>query len=74
MIEKDLLFDKRILDRNLEKGLVTQEEYDKFVAGLADLNAAAPESKVEIAEGEFELGAREPSEEELLQQEDELDD
>ncbi len=74
MIEKDLLFDKRILDRNLEKGLVTQEEYDKFVAGLADLNAAASESKVEIAEGEFELGARELSEEELLQQEDELDD
>ncbi len=74
MIEKDLLFDKRILDRNLEKGLVTQAEYDKFVAGLADLNAAASESKVEIAEGEFELGARELSEEELLQQEDELDD
>jgi len=74
MIEKDLLFDKRILDRNLEKGLVTREEYDKFVADLGDLNNAASISKVEICEGEFELGARVLSEEELLQQEDELDD
>lgn len=74
MIEKDLLFDKRILDRNLEKGLVTREEYDKFVSGLDDLTAAASTSKVEISEGEFELGARELSEEEQLQREDELDD
>ena len=73
MIEKDLLFDKRILDRNLEKGLVTRAEYDKFVAGLDDLEGAVETSKVEISEGEFELGARELSEEEQMAQEDELD-
>ena len=73
MIEKDLLFDKRILERNLEKGLVTRAEYDKFVAGLGDMTDAADTSTVEISEGEFELGARELSEEELLAQEDELD-
>jgi len=74
MIEKDLLFDKRILERNLEKGLVTSKEYEKFIAGLGDLSGAADNTKVEINEGEFDLGAREMSEEELLQQEDELDD
>ncbi len=73
MIEKDLLFDKRILDRNLEKGLVTRAEYDNFVAGLDDMTGATDTSTVEICEGEFELGARELSEEELLAQEDELD-
>ncbi|MFH1532270.1 MAG: hypothetical protein ABIK09_16210 [Pseudomonadota bacterium] len=73
MIEKDLLFDKRILDRNLEKGLVTRAEYDKFIAGLSDLTKAVSLSKVEVSEGDFELGARVLSEEELLQQEDDLD-
>jgi hypothetical protein len=73
MIEKDLLFDRRIIERNLEKGLTTQKEYDKFIAGLSDSTAAATSSKVGITDGEFELGARELSVEELLEQEDEID-
>ena len=74
MIEKDLLFDKRIIERNLEKGLITRQEYDKFIAGLGDMSTDAAASKVEINEGEFDLGVRELSEEELLRQEDELDE
>lgn len=71
MIEKDLLFDKRILDRNLAKGLMTRAEYDAFVAGLEDLSGAYDATKVEIGEGEFDLGARELSDEELYEQREE---
>lgn len=74
MIEKDLLFDKRILDRNLEKGLITRAEYKKFVDDLGDLAKACTADTVEIKEGEFDLGARELSEEERLEQEDGLND
>ncbi len=34
---EDLTMDKRIVDRNLEKGLVTRDELDKHIAGLPDL-------------------------------------
>jgi hypothetical protein len=36
MSSSDQLLDKRILDRNLAKGLVTQKEVDKHLAALAD--------------------------------------
>ena len=40
-MSSDQLLDKRILDRNLAKGLVTQKEVDKHLAGLADKSANA---------------------------------
>ncbi|MCB9656371.1 MAG: hypothetical protein R3B40_08395 [Polyangiales bacterium] len=41
MSSSDQLLDKRILDRNLAKGLITQKEVDKHLAGLADNSANA---------------------------------
>lgn len=41
MSSSDQLLDKRILERNLAKGLVTQKEVDKHLASLADKSANA---------------------------------
>ena len=41
MSSSDQLLDKRILDRNMAKGLVTQKEVDKHLAALADKSANA---------------------------------
>jgi hypothetical protein len=30
------LFDRRVVKRNITNGLITKEEYDKFVASLPD--------------------------------------
>ncbi len=37
--KNDVLYDIRVLKRNLEKGAISQKEYDKF---LVDLEDAAP--------------------------------
>ena len=36
-------FDKRILQRNLEKGLVTEKDYKKYLSGLKDLEQECDE-------------------------------
>lgn len=41
MSSSDQLLDKRILDRNLAKGLVTQKDVDKHLAALPDKSANA---------------------------------
>ena len=41
MSSSDQLLDKRILDRNLAKGLVTQKEVDKHLAALPDKSTNA---------------------------------
>ena len=41
MSSSDQLLDKRTLDRNITKGLVTQKEVEKHLAGLADKSANA---------------------------------
>ena len=73
MIEKDLVFDKRILQRNLEKGLITREEYEKHIVGLSDLDGNFVSKETGVRDGDFDLAAREMTELELLEQEDELD-
>ncbi|HKA86644.1 MAG TPA: hypothetical protein VKE22_03225 [Haliangiales bacterium] len=36
--EKDpRLFDTRVVERNIQKGLVTRKDYEKFLKALADL-------------------------------------
>ena len=71
MIEKDLLFDKRIVDRNLKKGLVKKTEVDEHMKGLDDLQGQFEDVEVAVQEGEFDLRAPEIAPEDL---EDELDD
>ena len=69
MLERDLKFDKRILDRNFKRGTATQEEYDAHLAGLEDVSGKASEVEVEVSDGEYAVDFPET----LLEEEDEED-
>jgi hypothetical protein len=45
------LFDRRIVERNIKKGLVTRKDYDKYLKALGDVagNIASPEERHEDA-------------------------
>lgn len=45
---RDLLLDKRLVDRHLERGLVTEEEYQKHLGELPDLDENAEVLEVEV--------------------------
>lgn len=47
----DRLFDQRTLERNLDKGLITREEYDKYLAALPDAADNATRVEAEFVEG-----------------------
>jgi hypothetical protein len=50
------LFDKRTLDRNIKKGLITRKDYDKHIKSLEDVSGkglyGVPEGKDEADEGQ----------------------
>jgi hypothetical protein len=54
----DFLLDKRVLQRNLKKGLVDAKEYEKLVARLPDVannaDACSPERSERSADDESE--------------------
>lgn len=33
---KEVLFDKRVVERNIARGLITREEYNAYLEGLED--------------------------------------
>lgn len=48
---KDVLFDIRLVERNIRQGLVTRQEYDKRLAELADMQSEVdPINLDELAE------------------------
>lgn len=47
----DRMFDVRVLERNLNKGLISREEFDKYVADLADAEANSTTISAEFVEG-----------------------
>lgn len=51
------VFDVRILERNLEKGLITREEYDKYLKQLEDAEKNSVTLQSEFVEGVFERAA-----------------
>ena len=53
------LFDVRILERNLQKGLITKKEYEKHIADLADA-----EENATAIEAEFVVGVLDDDDEE----------
>lgn len=53
------LFDVRILDRNLQKGLITREQYDKHLAALDDVEADAVPVEARFVEGVLNQGDEE---------------
>lgn len=34
---KEVLFDKRVVERNIARGLITREEYNAYLEGLEDV-------------------------------------
>ncbi|UJR78556.1 hypothetical protein [Sandaracinus amylolyticus] len=59
MAYKDFLIDKRILQRNIDKGLVDAKQYDKLLTSLPDraenaATAALEDDLTDIDEGEDE--------------------
>jgi hypothetical protein len=73
------LFDVRILERNLQKGLITQEEYEKHLADLDDAEENAAVIEAEFVEGvldedEDEEGEEEEEEEEAEESDDDTDE
>jgi hypothetical protein len=49
------LIDKRVVERNIKKGLVTRDSYEKYLGGLSDVAEQAETVKAK-------LGADEPEE------------
>ena len=45
------LFDRRVVERNIKKGLITRKDYDKHLKSLLDVtgNIASPEERLEDA-------------------------
>ncbi|HJL15093.1 MAG TPA: hypothetical protein RMH99_05525 [Sandaracinaceae bacterium LLY-WYZ-13_1] len=52
----DFLLDKRVVERNIAKGLVDRKEYEKHLGALPDVEdnaeACTPDEPEEAAEGE----------------------
>lgn len=56
----DILIDKRILQRNLDKGVVDSKQFEKHLASLPDRSENAAHTTVEVEPteaGESETGA-----------------
>jgi hypothetical protein len=63
------LFDLRTVERNIEKGLITREDYKEYLENLPD---AA--DNIEVFEAEFEEGVLEDDEEEEAEEAEEADE
>jgi len=55
MLEDGLKFDKRIIDRNIQRGTLTQEEYDTFMGSLEDVSDKGEMVEITVHDGEFKI-------------------
>ncbi len=46
MDKKNLLFDIRLVERNLKKGVIDQKDYEKFLKGLPDMEGEYEEDSL----------------------------
>jgi hypothetical protein len=53
---KEHLVDKRIIDRNIAKGLISRKDYESHLEGLKDASENAAAVEVSEEEGEDEAG------------------
>ncbi|MEM9195167.1 MAG: hypothetical protein AAGF12_38700 [Myxococcota bacterium] len=51
---KQMLYDKRIVERNIRKGLLTKEDYAKHIEGLADAEPNAEAVVIDDPEADAE--------------------
>jgi len=56
-MSNESVFDVRILERNLEKGLISREEYEKYLQALDDAEGNSTTLQSEFVEGVFERAA-----------------
>ena len=47
---RDMLLDRRVVERNIRKGIVTREEYDTFLRELGDASANAESITARLGE------------------------
>jgi nitrogen regulatory protein PII-like uncharacterized protein len=47
-----MLFDRRVVERNIKKGLITREDYEKRLAALEDVAEQAEVIKARLGEEE----------------------
>jgi len=59
MSNRDFLLDKRVVDRNVAKGLVTYDDLNKHVAALEDVEDNAEPCVPDAAEEEAAEGSEE---------------
>jgi len=66
MANQDFLFDKRIVQRNVDKGLIEQKDLEKRLKGLTDLTDSATVTAFDavIASDAEEDGAEETDDDE----------
>ncbi|MCB9537434.1 MAG: hypothetical protein H6704_14365 [Myxococcales bacterium] len=48
-LREELLLDKRLIERHIQRGLISREDYDKHLADLADKKATSVAMKVEVS-------------------------
>jgi hypothetical protein len=50
-VKNPRLFDRRVVERNIKKGLITRKDYDKHLKALSDVagNIASPDERMEDA-------------------------
>jgi hypothetical protein len=63
-VKGEMRFDKRILDRNLQVGIVTKQEYQKYLDSLKDLTDECATIESEITSIGHEIPLRGIGEEE----------
>lgn len=51
---RDTLLDRRVVERNIRKGVVTREEYDGFLASLPDVGGNAETVRAKLGEPELD--------------------
>lgn len=56
--QNEKLFDRRVVERNIDKGKITSDDYEAFVEALDDV-----EDNAETIESEFEAGIFEDDDE-----------
>jgi hypothetical protein len=55
-VKNPRLFDRRVVERNIKKGLITRKDYDKHLKALVDVagNIASAEERAEEAADEVD--------------------
>lgn len=50
-VKNPRLFDRRVVERNIKKGLITRKDYEKYLKSLGDVaaNIASPDERIEEA-------------------------